>query len=236
MVSIVQSVGRKLRRYPILYRVVCMTQGSVRRPYRTRQYLRSARGFTGLQIGAGNHELDGWFKTDLEPDLKAVYLDATKRFPFADDTFDYIVAEHIIEHISYEDGLKMLRECHRVLKKKGVVRIATPNIDLTHRLMHLPLAPELERYVAWSHEMAGSADPAYSAIHVINRLHHAWGHQFLYDADTLVASFRRCGFVETIDCAPNKSTHAALADIDRHALTIGEESNELESLIIEATK
>jgi predicted SAM-dependent methyltransferase len=213
-----------------------MPQAHIRRPYQVKRYLSSAEDFTGLQIGAGPHQLPGWLKTDLDSNWTTAYLNATKRFPFADEAFDYIVAEHIIEHISYEDALKMLRECHRVLKKDGVVRISTPNMELTHRLMHPPLTPELQRYVLWSnhtYEGAGSPD---SAIHVINRLQHEWGHQFLYDADTLIAAFRRSGFIEVAECSPGMSAHAALVNVDRHAEAIGEEFNELESLIVEATK
>lgn len=163
-------------------------------------------------------------------------MDATKRFPFADETFDYIVAEHIIEHIPCEDALKMLRECYRVLKNGGVVRISTPNIELTHQLMHLPLTSALERYVSWSNRKFGGTDNLNSAIHVVNRLQHEWGHQFLYDKDTLVASLRQCGFVKISEFTPNKSDYAALTNVDRHAVEIGEEFNELESLLVEAIK
>jgi hypothetical protein len=62
------------------------------------------------------------------------------------------------------------------------------------------------------------------------------GHQFLYDRDTLVAALRHSGFVEFAECAPNKSDHTALTNVDRHNVEVGEEANEVESLIIEATK
>lgn len=167
-------------------------------------------------------------------------MDTTKRFPFDNDTFDYIVAEHVIEHIRYNDALKMLRECRRVLKNGGVIRIATPDIQLTRRLLHSPLTPELERYVLWSNRTFGRADGGaenvYSAIHVVNRLQHEWGHQFLYDRDTLVASLRQGGLTEINDCTPNKSTHPALTNIDLHGQGIGEEANKLESLVVEAVK
>jgi predicted SAM-dependent methyltransferase len=55
-----------------------------------------------------------------------VFLDATTPFPFDCGTFDYIYCEHMIEHISWQKGQTMLRECHRVLKPRGVMRIATP--------------------------------------------------------------------------------------------------------------
>ena len=228
-----------LQRYPIAYRAArpaYIAQALARRPFQIRNYLSSAADFTGLQIGGGTHQLAGWLKTDLNPDLKTVYMDATKRFPFADNTFGYIVAEHVIEHISHADALNMLRECHRVLKNDGVVRISTPNIELTHELMHRPLTPTLERYVSWSNSTFPGTGNSNSAIHVVNRLQHEWGHQFLYDADTLAASLRQSGFVKTAECTPDKSDHVALTNVERHGVTIGAEFNELESLIVEAIK
>lgn len=243
MTTRLRHVSRILERYPAAhraarygYRVAYTAPALVRRPYQIRNYLSRAGDFTGLQIGAGPHQLDGWLATDLVPDLDTVYMDATKRFPFASGTFDYIVAEHIIEHVPYEDALTMLRECHRVLKSGGAVRVSTPNIELTHQLMHPPFTPRLKRYVAWSNSTFGRTDDLTSAIQVANRLHHEFGHQFLYDLDTLIASLRRSGFASFAECVPNKSSHAALRNVDRHAVEIGEEFNELESLIVEATK
>lgn len=239
----IQSASRALEKYPAVHSIAeSIYLGAHRslaramRPYQISKYLRSSQDFAGLQIGAGPHRLAGWLKTDLSPtNLTTVYLNAAKRFPFADETFDCVVAEHIIEHISYDEALRMLRECHRVLKRGGVARISTPDIELTHRLMHHPLAPELERYVSWSNAEFGQPDD--SPIHVVNRLQHEWGHQFLYDAATLTDAFRRAGFVDTAQCKPGMSDHPALVNVDNHSTQTGtEENNELESLIIEGTK
>jgi SAM-dependent methyltransferase len=239
----IKSISDALRKYPAVhsaawraYRTSHMPLALARRPYQIKQYLGSPGDFAGLQIGAGPHGLRGWLKTDLDPNFSTVYLNATKRFPFADETFDYVVAEHMIEHVPYEGALAMLRECRRVLKKGGAVRISTPDIQLTHRLMQRPLTPELERYVLWSNERYGCAGDPGSAVQVVNRLQHEWGHTFLYDAETLADALRRAGFTETTQCTPGVSAHPALENIDSHAQVIGEEFNELESLIIEAVK
>jgi SAM-dependent methyltransferase len=239
----IKSISDVLRKYPAVhgaawraYRTSHMLLAFARRPYQIKKYLGSSGDFVGLQIGAGPHGLPGWLKTDLDPNFSTVYLNATKRFPFADETFDYVVAEHMIEHVSYEEALAMLQECRRVLKKGGAVRISTPDIQLTRRLMDRPLAPELERYVQWSNQWYGCAGDPGSAVQVVNRLQHEWGHQFLYDADTLADALRRAGFAETVECTPGDSAHAVLVNVDGHAQVIGMEFNELESLIIEAVK
>lgn len=64
-----------------------------------------------LHLGAATSLLDGWLNTDILPvSGKSIYLNATKLFPIADNTFDYIFSEHMIEHIGYEEGLFMQYE------------------------------------------------------------------------------------------------------------------------------
>lgn len=60
-----------------------------------------------------------------------IYLhDLTKKFPWADSSIDIIYSSHTLEHFSKEDGRRFLSECHRVLRKDGIIRIIVP--DLRH--------------------------------------------------------------------------------------------------------
>src|SRR3989344_4506916 len=73
-----------------------------------------------LHLGAGGNILEGWCNTDIYPDMKkGVFLDVTKKFPFSDNTFDYVFTEHTMEHIELRQGIRMLKECLRVLKPGG---------------------------------------------------------------------------------------------------------------------
>ena len=56
--------------------------------------------------------------------LRVVYMDATEPFPLPSQSFDAVHCEHVIEHVAYEAGMTMLRECRRVLRPGGVLRIA----------------------------------------------------------------------------------------------------------------
>ncbi len=60
---------------------------------------------------------------------KIKYLDVCKKFPFADNTFDYVFASHMIQKISYEDNLFCTSEIYRVLKPGGYFRVTTPDLD-----------------------------------------------------------------------------------------------------------
>lgn len=46
--------------------------------------------------------------------------------PVADDSFDYIYAGEIVEH-SWQPST-LIKECHRILKKNGVLVLDTPNV------------------------------------------------------------------------------------------------------------
>jgi predicted SAM-dependent methyltransferase len=67
-----------------------------------------------------------WLKKGLP--VLIVVLPLSSPTPFASDTFDFIFSEHMIEHVSHDDGAKMLAECHRVLKPGGHIRITTPDL------------------------------------------------------------------------------------------------------------
>jgi ubiquinone/menaquinone biosynthesis C-methylase UbiE len=45
--------------------------------------------------------------------------------PFEDGSFDLVVAEDVLEHVRDQEAT--LRECHRVINKKGILFLATPN-------------------------------------------------------------------------------------------------------------
>jgi predicted SAM-dependent methyltransferase len=168
-----------------------------------------------LNIGCGGHLLTGWLNTDYGPHLPMVmHLDARQRFPFKEETFDYIFSEHVIEHISYRGGLNMLTECFRVLKKSGKVRISTPDlaflVDLTR-----PDKSELQRaYIKWAANTFISGAPDDNEVFVINNFVRDWGHTFIYDEKTLRGAMISAGFKIITKCGQLESEDAALRNLE----------------------
>lgn len=81
-----------------------------------------------LNLGGGGNCLAGCLTADI--DARAdVYVDITKPLPFPDNSVDSIFCEEVIEHLSKSAAEKMLRECFRILKPGGTVRISTPDLD-----------------------------------------------------------------------------------------------------------
>ena len=66
-------------------------------------------------------------------EIEIVKADMTKKFPFADETFDLIF--HPVANCYVEEVLPIWKECHRVLKKGGVLLAGVDNgiIFLTRR-------------------------------------------------------------------------------------------------------
>jgi len=190
----------------------------------------------GLHIGAANFVLDNWFNTDLDPRTPGVYyLDATQPLPFPDDSFDYIFSEHMIEHVPFRAGTNLLIECRRVLRPSGVVRIATPNLRNILALVSTCDAGT-ETYLTWAVQTFNlPAEPFPKATVVVNNLFRSWGHQFLYDPETMRRAMEEAGLRDIIEQPVGISAHPSLRRLERHGQAIGESINEFETMIFEGT-
>lgn len=72
-------------------------------------------------FGAGSNRIPGWQNFDAEVDI-------TKRLPMTNAVADFILAEHVVEHVSCPDGLRFFEECLRILKPGGTLRICVPHL------------------------------------------------------------------------------------------------------------
>lgn len=197
-----------------------------------------------LMIGAGPNSLDGWIGTDFTPPpgSDALYLDATKRFPFSDGTVSRIHSEHMIEHIDHRSGQAMLNECFRVTMPGGQIRIATPDFDVFARLAHAaathtPLDDDQARYVRGSNERNGT-DPRDldNATIAVNRMFSGHGHRCLYSAELLSESLRRAGFVDCTVHAVGQSDDPVFIDVEQHGKRTDDFANAFQTLVVEADK
>lgn len=84
---------------------------------------------TSAYLSARSRRLDG---LDIDPrarsngELDNVFIYDGGRFPIADESYDLVVADYVMEHV--EEPSLMLREIYRVLKCKGAFVFRTPNI------------------------------------------------------------------------------------------------------------
>ena len=86
------------------------------------------RSFEQELLGGLHYE--EWTNLDFNKEVQAdVYADITKRLPFKDNTFDYVYASHILEHIPREKLFKFLEEICRVCKKGAKIDFFTPHFS-----------------------------------------------------------------------------------------------------------
>jgi SAM-dependent methyltransferase len=78
---------------------------------------------------------------DLDPALEPDHVDSATSLPFADGQFDVVCAFQMLEHLPYEESLRVLAEMSRVARL-GVV-VSVPDIRPVWRYMvHLPRVGE----------------------------------------------------------------------------------------------
>ncbi len=193
-----------------------------------------------LQIGSGPNYHEGWLCTDIVPvPPHTVYLDATRRFPFDDATFNFIYSEHMIEHISWNDGLSMLRECRRVMRPGGCIRVATPDLEVLIGLHSGKDAPISERYIKWITDQQLDGIHAYKASFIINNAFYSWGHKFLYDSELLTMAMQEAGFINIRRCSPGQSEHEPLSCLEPYRHDSGNTASEMsafETMIFEGIR
>jgi predicted SAM-dependent methyltransferase len=100
--------------------------------YFLRRYVMSARPQNGarhLHLGCGPNYLPGFLNIDGNFFYKLdLWLDVRNGLPFPSNSVDSIYSTHMFEHF-YPDELQvLLRECLRVLKPGGGIRLIVPNL------------------------------------------------------------------------------------------------------------
>lgn len=234
-----------LARFPLLHRLEMRRRVVVSRWSRRRVVARYVAGTAAprLQIGTGQHVLDGWMNTDrwIYRRGRVMYMDARRPLPLPSASFAYVFTEHQIEHITAAAAARMLAECHRVLRPGGRIRIATPDRAWVESLAVPPLSPDGERYVAWMSAQLGldAPDPAavveamFSGIEAVPGA----GHQCLYSFDTLRAALEGAGFRDVVRREMQRSDDPMLCGIEGHGAVVGDEGiARMETLLVEAVR
>lgn len=65
---------------------------------------------------------------NLDWDSRIALHDLTKPLPWTDGSCDAIYSSHTLEHLTRDDGRRLLAECHRVLRPGGILRIVVPDV------------------------------------------------------------------------------------------------------------
>jgi SAM-dependent methyltransferase len=83
-----------------------------------------------LELGAGDRKgANGWTTLDICANCD-IYWDLRLPLPFPANSITKIYSSHVLEHFDYPDLMKLLAECHRILKPHGMFSVCVPDASI----------------------------------------------------------------------------------------------------------
>ena len=82
-----------------------------------------------LNLGSGSFPKEGYINVDIDPRCNPDIVHDLEKFPypFEDNTFDLIEADHVLEHLS--NPFAVMKEIHRIAKPNALVIIRVPHFS-----------------------------------------------------------------------------------------------------------
>ena len=160
-----------------------------------------------LHLGCGDIYFKDWVNIDIDSKIADKKLDLRKRLPYKTNSVDYIFNEHLLEHLTLDEGCRFLSECHRILKPNGVLRISTPDMDniLFRHFFFWKQQSWLKKYgYEWVKTKA----------ELTNINFREWGHQYLYNEEELKRRLVDAGFSKMSRQKLKKSNHDELKNLE----------------------
>jgi SAM-dependent methyltransferase len=122
-------------------------------------------------------------------------VNVTHGLPWPTQTIDAVHSSHMIEHLSFEEGLRLLKEIRRVIKPTGVVRVLVPDAEELMRrydntVNDTYLGDKLDEF----DEISPECESRKTACGKLWELLMGGGHKAIYDAQTLLALFAEAKF------------------------------------------
>lgn len=102
-----------------------------------------------LNLGAGDQKIEGYESVDIAPNCNPDHLlDITKfPYPWRENSIDGIMADNIMEHIEPITFIKVMNECHRIMKPGGKIWIRVPHIPIKADIENLEFTEKDYRYL-----------------------------------------------------------------------------------------
>lgn len=83
-----------------------------------------------VNLGCGARYHPDWVNIDIAPLGPGVIAhDLSRGVPLADASADVVYHSHVLEHLRRDDAAAFMRECARVLRPGGIIRVAVPDLE-----------------------------------------------------------------------------------------------------------
>ena len=164
---------------------------------------------------------------ELDPTL--IRWNLARGIPFEDETADVVYHSHFLEHLERDSALVFLRECHRVLKPGGIIRVVVPDLhllisaycaafaDLESGKVLTEKAQECAVYCLFDQMVRGKVSGAEEQKPWVRRIEHlirgnaetcGENHRWMYDQYSLGRVLLRTGFTDVQQHRANTSSIA----------------------------
>ena len=106
-----------------------MPKGKLNDEYTTSKTSPLQRKIKRLNLGCGKFKKEGYINVDYNKDVDPDVIHDLNVFPypFNDDEFDLIEADHVLEHL--DDPFRVMKEIHRIAKHGASVIIRVPHFS-----------------------------------------------------------------------------------------------------------
>lgn len=174
-----------------------------------------------IHLGCGQNRFDGWVNIDIDRSVRPdVRVDLRGGFPAPPGSAVSIFSEHVFEHLTLDDGCRLMADCHAVLAEGGVMRLAMPDLRYL-----------VDRYLGDWKNQSWLQESWYSMIdsaaRMLNFALRSWDHLYVYDLDELTLRLKQAGFSTVVPQVPGESVHPEFRGLEQRPDSL---------LIVEVTK
>lgn len=121
-----------------------------------------------------------------------IIYDLTKTLSFDNNSVDCIYSSHTLEHLYLEQAKNLLKECFRILKPGGIVRIVVPDLKaFTQDYLNRNTSADtyLEKL-----RLRQTGPPTNLVLRIYNKLNDTNSHKWMYDKNSLTHYLKLAGF------------------------------------------
>lgn len=171
-----------------------------------------------------------------------VVHDVRKPLPFPAERFVAVYASHLLEHLYHDEAKRLLRECFRVLRPGGVLRMVVPDlrVAVVDYLQGRPMgkaardgkgmtpAQQLNRRLRLRPPGPPRGNLFYRFYSTLKDFH---THKWMYDADSLIEEFCQAGFSDVREMTFRQSRLVGIEEVEEASRVLNGEG-----IIVEGIK
>src|SRR5215831_5667299 len=187
----VKTATKNLLRKQGLEIRICRSQRPQRLAHAKAAEFVKAMSEVNLELGAGPAKgKNGWVTIDQceEADIN---WDLNMPLPFPDETVSNVYSSHVLEHFFYRDLIRLLADCHRVLKPGGSFSACVPDASIYVRAY---MNPETFDRSFLAYKPAVVSDLRMDWLNYIAYMD--GHHRFMFDRDNLLKLLTEAGFTD----------------------------------------